>query len=59
VILSANGTPVADAGALREIVNEGGGEPVELTIQRDGDEETVSITPKRPRSTARRCGSSA
>ena len=45
VILSANGTPVMDAGALREIVNEGGGEPVELTIQRDGDEETVSITP--------------
>lgn len=46
VILAANGTPVTDAEALREIVNQGDGAPVELTIQRDGDEQTVSITPK-------------
>jgi PDZ domain-containing protein len=46
VILSANGATVMDAGALREIVNEGEGEPIELTIERDGEEQTVSITPK-------------
>ena len=46
VIVAANGTDVTDAGALREIVNEGDGAPVELTIQRDGQERTVSVTPK-------------
>ena len=46
VIIAANGTEVTDAGALREIVNEGDGAPVELTIQRDGEEQTVSVTPK-------------
>ncbi len=45
-ILSANGMPVTDAAALREIVNEGEGDPVDLLIQRDGEETTVSITPK-------------
>lgn len=45
-ILSANGMPVTDAAALREIVNEGDGDPVDLLIQRDGEETTVSITPK-------------
>lgn len=46
VIVAANGTQVTDAGALREIVNEGDGAPVELTIQRDGEEQTVAVTPK-------------
>jgi PDZ domain-containing protein len=46
VIIAANGTEVTDAGALREVVNEGDGAPVELTIQRDGEEQTVSVTPK-------------
>jgi len=45
VILSANGTPVTDVGPLREIVNEGDGDPIELEILRDGDEQTVSVTP--------------
>lgn len=45
-ILSANGAPVTDAAALREIVNDGGGEPIELVIERDGEEMTLSITPK-------------
>ncbi|MGN8553656.1 UNVERIFIED_CONTAM: ATP-dependent serine peptidase containing a PDZ domain protein [Microbacterium sp. SLM126] len=45
-ILAANGTPVTDAAALREIVNAGGGEPIELLIERDGEQTTVSITPK-------------
>ncbi|SFS08024.1 PDZ domain-containing protein [Microbacterium sp. cf046] len=46
VILDANGTSVTDATALREIVNEGEGAPIELTIERDGEEESVSVTPK-------------
>lgn len=46
VILAAAGTQVADAAQLREIVNEGGGDPVELLIERDGEEQAVSIAPK-------------
>ncbi|WP_317451034.1 S16 family serine protease [Microbacterium thalassium] len=46
VILGANGETVADAASLREIVNEGGGEPIDLRIQRDGAEQTVAVTPK-------------
>lgn len=46
VILGADGETVADAASLREIVNEGGGEPIELRIERDGEEETVTVTPK-------------
>ncbi len=45
-ILSANGAAVTDAASLREIVNQGAGDPVELVIQRDGEEMTVSVTPK-------------
>ena len=47
VIVAANGTTVTDAGALREIVNDGDGAPVELTILREGDEQTVTVTPKK------------
>ena len=46
VVLEANGTPVTDVAVLREIVNAGGGDPVELLIERDGEEQTVSITPR-------------
>ena len=46
VILSANGTEVADAAELRGIVNDGEGDPIELAIERDGEEEMVSVTPK-------------
>ncbi|KRA23763.1 ATP-dependent serine peptidase containing a PDZ domain protein [Microbacterium sp. Root61] len=45
VILAADGQPVADAAALRKIVNAGEGAPVELTIERDGKDQTVTITP--------------
>ncbi|MCW3494106.1 PDZ domain-containing protein [Microbacterium sp. SSM24] len=45
-ILAANGTPVTDAATLREIVNEGGGDPIELLIEREGEQATVSVTPK-------------
>jgi PDZ domain-containing protein len=46
VILEADGETPGDAADLREIVGAAGGEPVELTIERDGDEQTVSITPR-------------
>lgn len=46
VILEADGREATDATALREIINEGGGAPVEVTILRDGEEQTVSITPR-------------
>lgn len=45
VIVSANGSTVADAEALREIVNAGDGAPIEVAIERDGEPQTVSITP--------------
>ncbi|MFB8148020.1 PDZ domain-containing protein [Microbacterium sp. NPDC056003] len=46
VIVAADGEPATDAAALRKIVNDAGGAPVELLIDRDGEEQTVSITPK-------------
>ena len=46
VIIAADGEPATDAAALRKIVNDAGGAPVELLIDRDGEEQTVSITPK-------------
>ncbi|MGA7146982.1 MAG: S16 family serine protease [Microbacterium sp.] len=46
VILAADGAPVAGVEALRQIVADSGGEPVELLIERDGEEQTVSVTPK-------------
>lgn len=46
LIVSANGEAVTDAAALREIVNAGGGDPVTLAIERDGEQQTVEVTPK-------------
>lgn len=46
VIFAANGTTVTDAATLREIVAEGDGAPVDLAIQRDGNAQTVSVTPR-------------
>lgn len=45
IILEANGDDVPDAEALRAVINEGEGAPVELLIERDGEEETVEVTP--------------
>jgi len=45
VILSAGGTSVTDVEPLREIVNAGDGEPIDLGIERDGQEQTVTVTP--------------
>lgn len=46
VILEANGETVTEVSSLRTIINEGEGEPVELLIVRDGEEQTVEVTPK-------------
>jgi len=46
VIISANGTAVTDADSLRKVVNDGDGAPIEMLIERDGEEQTVSVTPK-------------
>nr|WP_203139004.1 S16 family serine protease [Microbacterium sp. JZ31] len=45
-ILSANGTPVTEATQLRELIQEGEGEPVEIAYERDGEEGTVTVTPE-------------
>ncbi|GAA1992385.1 YlbL family protein [Microbacterium pumilum] len=46
VILEANGAPVTDAESLRGVVNGGEGAPIQMLIERDGVEQTVSVTPK-------------
>ena len=46
VIRAANGTPITDTPALREIINAGGGAPVVLTIERNGQTLDETITPK-------------
>ena len=46
LILTADGEAVTDATALRKVINDGAGAPVELVIERDGAQQTVSITPK-------------
>jgi len=45
VIVSAGGTPVTSAAQLREVVNAGDGAPVEMVIERDGEERSVTVTP--------------
>ncbi len=46
IIREADGTPVTDTETLRGIINDGGGDPVALTIERDGRERTVEVTPR-------------
>lgn len=46
IILAANGTQVTGGDQLREIVNAGGGAPVDLTISRDGGAMNVTVTPR-------------
>jgi PDZ domain-containing protein len=49
VILAVDGSPVADFTALRSAVIEAGAdEPVAVRIQRDGEEQEVSVTPRLP-----------
>ncbi|MFB7891530.1 PDZ domain-containing protein [Microbacterium sp. NPDC056044] len=46
LILEANGQELTDVSALRSVVNEGEGAPIELVVERDGEQETVEVTPK-------------
>nr|WP_198426174.1 S16 family serine protease [Microbacterium ureisolvens] len=46
LILEANGQAVADVTTLRSVINETDGAPVELVIERGGEEQTVEVTPK-------------
>ena len=46
LILEANGEELTDVAALRSVINEGEGAPVELLIERDGEQQTVDVTPK-------------
>lgn len=45
IIRAANGTPVTDTEQLRSIINAAGGAPVALTVERDGETLTESVTP--------------
>jgi PDZ domain-containing protein len=45
IVIAANGQDVADVTELRDIIQQGGGTPVALTIERDGAERTVEVTP--------------
>ncbi|GAA2026566.1 PDZ domain-containing protein [Yaniella flava] len=42
-ILSVNGTEITGHGQLVNTIQEAGGEPVDMTIRRDGSEETYTI----------------
>ena len=46
IVRAANGQAVTDTDALRAIINEAGGAPVELTVDRGGETLTETITPK-------------
>jgi PDZ domain-containing protein len=46
IILAADGEEVTDAATLRRVINDGEGAPVELLVDRAGEEETVEVTPE-------------
>ncbi|UWF78614.1 PDZ domain-containing protein [Microbacterium neungamense] len=53
VILAANGTPVQSATGLRDAIQQGQGDPVELRVaDAQGEERTVTVTPKREKDAA-------
>lgn len=45
IIRAANGTPLTETEELRTIINAGDGAPVELTVDRDGETVTETVTP--------------
>ena len=46
LILQAGGQDVTDVSTLRSVINDGDGGPVELVIQRGGEQQTVEVRPK-------------
>lgn len=45
IVREADGIPVTDTVALRDVINAGDGAPVELTVERDGQTMQTEITP--------------
>ncbi|MET0296510.1 MAG: S16 family serine protease [Microbacterium sp.] len=46
VIVGAEGRSVTDAASLRAVIAEGEGAPVDIDILRDGEPQTVTVTPR-------------
>ena len=46
LLLSVNGIPLSDAAVLTDAVTAAEGQPLSLTIDRDGRERTVMVTPR-------------
>lgn len=46
IIRTADGAAITDTAQLRSIVNAAAGEPVSMTIERAGQEQTVEVTPR-------------
>jgi PDZ domain-containing protein len=46
VITAIDGAPVQSAKQLREQIQDSGGDPVELTVLRDGEEQDVELRPE-------------
>ncbi|WP_223625982.1 PDZ domain-containing protein [Microbacterium sp. EST19A] len=47
VITAIDGTPVTSATQLREAIQDAGGDPVVLDVLRDGEHQTVEVTPEK------------
>jgi len=47
VIVAANGEEIADVAELRQIIQDAGGEPIEIAYERDGRPATTSVSPTR------------
>ena len=47
VVVLANNTPIGDIATLIKAVDEAGGKELKLTILRDGNRETIAVTPAR------------
>ena len=47
VVTAIDGVAVDSATTLRERIQEAGGDPVSLTVLRDGEEQTVEVTPEK------------
>ncbi len=45
MLLSANGTPLSTVEQLEQIVQSSGGAPITFLVQREGKEDTVTLTP--------------
>lgn len=46
-ILAAGDAKLADVAELRDAINDAAGDPVELAIERDGERQTIEVTPER------------